>query len=164
MTVWAPADDPFFSKVALIPILALIVCLTVSLLSNYGSTSWFLKSKNEAYLDAFRVGAGVFLGSYLIGNNWDYRLIYLLLTIPQLKQWAVHSRLFVAQLALGCVFVSLFVHWAAPFGANQFIVDEASNWTLFGLFFMLMFRSVPEAIFRVVLPMLPHPPATHVDH
>ena len=163
MTIWAPADDPFFTKVALIPVVAMIVSLTISLLCSYGSTGWFLTAPKSEYIDAFRVGAGVFLGSYLIGNNWDYRLIYLLLTIPQLTHWATVGRLALAQIALALIFVSLFVHWAAPFGRNQFLVDETSNWILFGLLFMLMFRSVSLGIMRAVLPMLPHPQEAPVD-
>jgi hypothetical protein len=38
--------------------------------------------------NAFLVGAGIYLSVFIIGNNWDYRLVFLLLTVPQLLDWA----------------------------------------------------------------------------
>ncbi len=38
-------------------------------------------------LDAFLVGGAMFLGTFLIGNNYMYRLLLILLTMPQLLQW-----------------------------------------------------------------------------
>jgi hypothetical protein len=38
-------------------------------------------------LDAFRIGAAIYIGCFIIGNNFNYRLIFLLLCIPQLLEW-----------------------------------------------------------------------------
>lgn len=38
-------------------------------------------------LDAFRLGAAIYLGTYLLGGNFDYRMVFLLFTIPQLWSW-----------------------------------------------------------------------------
>jgi hypothetical protein len=38
-------------------------------------------------LDAFLVGGAMFLGTFLIGSNYMYRLLLILLTMPQLLQW-----------------------------------------------------------------------------
>jgi hypothetical protein len=38
-------------------------------------------------LDAFLVGGAMFLGTFLIGNNYMYRLLLTLMTMPQLLQW-----------------------------------------------------------------------------
>ena len=150
MTPWVSAENALFSKVAMIPVFAMITTLGLSLISCYGE-SWHLKIK-DSYIDAFRVGAGIYLGSYLIGNNWDYRLIYLLLTIPQLTHWSLNEGLAIARVALGVLFVSLFIHWVAPFGDVQFLIDESSNWILFGLFFVLIVRSVSREIVVGIFP------------
>jgi len=43
---------------------------------------------DERHVNAFLTGAGIFLGSFIVlGNNYDYRLIFLLLTMPQLLIW-----------------------------------------------------------------------------
>lgn len=39
-------------------------------------------------LDAFRVGVACYAGTFLLGNNFVYRLMFLLFTIPQLLSWA----------------------------------------------------------------------------
>jgi hypothetical protein len=39
-------------------------------------------------LDLFWAGACVFVGSYAITRNFDYRLVFCLLTVPQLARWA----------------------------------------------------------------------------
>jgi hypothetical protein len=37
---------------------------------------------------AFRIGASVYVGSFLLGSNFDYRLLFLLFTLPRLCVWA----------------------------------------------------------------------------
>jgi hypothetical protein len=50
-------------------------------------------------LDLFVAGAGIYLCSYVLVRNFDYRLAFLLLTLPQLLRWACdRSRLALASL------------------------------------------------------------------
>lgn len=44
--------------------------------------------RSELRLDAFWAGAAVYAGTYLFGNNFDYRLVFLILCVPQLCTWA----------------------------------------------------------------------------
>jgi hypothetical protein len=61
-----------------------------------------------ADLDLFVAGAGVYLCTYLLFRNFDYRLAYLLLTVPQLLRWAREgSRL--ALLSLAALFGALWL-------------------------------------------------------
>jgi hypothetical protein len=65
---------------------------------------------DELHIDAFRMGASIYVGTYLLGSNFDYRLMFLLFTIPQLMQWLSNSdsRLRrVARITLACVLYSL---------------------------------------------------------
>ena len=39
-------------------------------------------------LDAYWAGAGVYVGTFCFFHSFDYRLVFLLLTIPQLLRWA----------------------------------------------------------------------------
>jgi hypothetical protein len=36
---------------------------------------------------SYLIGTGIFLTSCLIGHNWEYRLLFLLFTIPQIMSW-----------------------------------------------------------------------------
>jgi hypothetical protein len=46
-----------------------------------------LEASHERNLTAFRTGASIYIGTFLLGNNWDYRLAFLVLVIPQLVEW-----------------------------------------------------------------------------
>jgi hypothetical protein len=39
------------------------------------------------HLDGYRLGAGVYAGTFLLGNSWDYRLIFFFFAVPQLCDW-----------------------------------------------------------------------------
>jgi hypothetical protein len=43
-------------------------------------------------LDLFWAGAGVYVGSFAVLRSFDYRLVFLLLTLPQLLRWAAAGR------------------------------------------------------------------------
>ena len=62
----------------------------------------------ERDLDLFVAGAGVYLCSYVLVRNFDYRLAFLLLTLPQLLRWA-HDRSRVAYASLAGVFGTLWL-------------------------------------------------------
>jgi hypothetical protein len=47
-------------------------------------------SDGERRLDAFWAGAAVYVGTYAFGNNFDYRLVFLILCVPQLCSWTRH--------------------------------------------------------------------------
>jgi hypothetical protein len=46
-----------------------------------------LPASHERNLTAFRMGASIYIGTFLLGNNWDYRLAFLIFVVPQLSQW-----------------------------------------------------------------------------
>jgi hypothetical protein len=82
-------------------------------------------------LDGFRLGAGIYLGTFLLGNNWDYRLSFLLFTIPQILKWTQEKNELglLSSLGLVGIIASLYLSrhsWLA--------LDEMANWFLFGYF------------------------------
>lgn len=107
---------------------------------------------------AFRMGASIYVGTFLLGNNFDYRLAFLVLAIPQLVQWARDAnRLFrrLAWLTIILVYLSCWHLWIveipleAVFGSAAdlmkfwIILDEAFNWLLFIGLGYLLFASAP---------------------
>lgn len=101
----------------------------------------------DSRLAAFRIGSAIFIGTYMFGSNWDYRLMFLLLTIPQLTAWATKSSGVkrIARAALGCV---MFMLWNALgykiISDNAaFILDEAVSWTMLLLLGRLFVFSLP---------------------
>ncbi len=113
------------------------------------------ESQSEAeYLDAFRAGTAIYLGTFLLGNNWDYRLMFLILTIPQLVVW---GKCYIRDISLGSMVIVSFIflsQWYLliikithhlPYGGYvSFVLDELSNWGVFFGLLYLFFWSMPD--------------------
>jgi hypothetical protein len=111
---------------------------------------------SERNLAAFRMGASIYIGTFLLGNNWDYRLAFLILVMPQLLEWtrsAMKKYRYVALVSLFGVLASCwhFVLWYSPFfnmfqGSKEvwFAFDEFLNWMLVPVFVYLLLASAPD--------------------
>lgn len=100
-------------------------------------------------LDAFRAGAAAYAGSFLLGSNFIYRYIFLLLTVPQLLIWMAEPKDLKrpARRSVGCIVAAMWIYWVpvvAP-TARPFIVPiaELLNWALFAMFVMLLVATAP---------------------
>ncbi len=83
-------------------------------------------------LDAFWAGAGIYLGTWAFEHNWDYRLAFLLLTIPQLLRWSLQARpaLPYAPAALAGIVATLWLSEPLSNWNPRFPFEEAVNWLL----------------------------------
>jgi hypothetical protein len=92
-------------------------------------------------IDAFRIGSSIYVGTFLIGNNWDYRLIFLLFTIPQILAWLKSGNRFslIAGLALVGIILTT---WLSRFG--YFYLDELINWFLFLFYTYTLILTFPK--------------------
>jgi Glycosyltransferase family 87 len=88
------------------------------------SRDWTLRS------DAFIAGAAIYVGSFALLHNFDYRLACLVLTLPELmaRSAAGDPERKAARLGIALVLLSLFV--AAQLRSG-FPWDEVVNWVLF---------------------------------
>jgi hypothetical protein len=91
----------------------------------------------------FYIGSLVYLGTFLIGNNFDYRLVFVLLTLPQLFSWTTsedpRNRLGAA--ASISVVVLLWVGALSRFVAT---LDELFSWATALVLFALIAASFPS--------------------
>jgi hypothetical protein len=85
-------------------------------------------------LDAFWAGASIYIGTFaVLGNNWDYRLLFLLLVIPQMLRWTVGvgplstASAWALLAIVGTLWLSVWLP-RLPFSLP---LDEALNWLLF---------------------------------
>lgn len=110
-------------------------------------------------LSAFWLGAGIYTGTFMLGNNWDYRLMFLLFTVPQLAEWAQQGNSYLgrtARIALMTLVVSCW--YSVILGSLSvftvyghmlaYLVDEFSNWTLFSCLVFLFVYSLPDWVFK----------------
>jgi len=113
-----------------------------------------LNSSSARNLAAFRMGASIYAGTFLLGNNWDYRLAFLILAAPQLLHWTRRAYpaqyRFMAAITLAMIYASCwhFIAWYAPSLAGMkeflFVLDELCNWILAAGCSYLLFASAPE--------------------
>src|SRR5205085_5243689 len=91
--------------------------------------------------NAFCAGAAIYCGSYLLFENFDYRLVFLLLTLPQLLGWARlrEAPLPLPHLALAAILAAMWLRTALPVLPAPFDrawspprpIDEYLNWLVF---------------------------------
>ncbi len=111
-----------------------------------------------AHLDGFRLGAAIYAGTFLLGNNWDYRLMFTLFCVPQLAEWAqgpagaaASAPRRLARLTLAALLVSLWMQFLFRFarflpggGYALLALDELANWALLGGLVYLLAGTLPR--------------------
>jgi hypothetical protein len=94
---------------------------------------------------AFYLGALIYLGTFAVFKNYDYRLVYLLLTLPQLIGWIRRGQPggplpVVASLALSAVLLDL---WIGALSEQLHLADELMAWAVAGLLIACAAGSIP---------------------
>ena len=124
-----------------------------------------LTSSSARNLAAFRMGASIYVGTFLLGNNWDYRLAFLIFIMPQILQWSgpTTNKLFkkeaIAVLILTLLSCWHFILWYEPRLSSGreliFIIDEFINWTLLVKLSYLLLASTPAWVKEQYLLLAP---------
>jgi hypothetical protein len=96
---------------------------------------------------AFHLGAFIFVGTFALANNYDYRLVFLLLTLPQLCEWTRSTerqsiRTALASLGLAAVLATL---WISTLSERLGLWDELVTWVAAGLLLSLCAGSITTA-------------------
>jgi hypothetical protein len=97
-------------------------------------------------LVAFRMGALIYVGTFVIGNSFDYRLVFLLLTLPLLLRWPATPRAVGNRVNLPLVTVAVVIAalWIGTLSEELRLADELVSWTLAGLLLVLLVRTTPQ--------------------
>ncbi len=108
----------------------------------------------SVYLDAFRAGTAIYLGTFLLNSNWDHRLIFLIFTIPQLVIWSkspVKGIAAASIAALASTFLSMWhllivkIVYNLPYGGYvSYTLDKTFHWILFTGLLYLFFWTIPD--------------------
>lgn len=145
-------DKPLGHVLALITLLiSAIVIFFAAMKLNYSVSG--ISSKN---IDAFRLGAGIYMGTYLLGNNWDYRLVFLILTIPAILNWCKTISYFtnISLLALAGIILMMWNQIIYKVAYLKILklpnpllpaltIEEISNYLLFLYFFYIFLLTLP---------------------
>jgi hypothetical protein len=104
---------------------------------------------NTHHIDAFRIGAAIYIGCFLLMNTHDYRLIFLIFTIPQIIEWSRKKIEGISSGTLITLVAMLFSLWSffiMRFLGRKitFVMEEFSNWVILTGLLYLFFASLPE--------------------
>ena len=126
-----------------------VTFMTVLLTAFFSMKQKYRGFTQGEHLDAFRVGAAIYIGCFVMIINADYRLIFLIFTIPQLVSWLrVNGQKLnpVPLITLCATIITLWSSFIMHFlGRNPtFIIEESCNWIIFGGFLYLLFASLPD--------------------
>ncbi len=115
-----------------------LICAAIVAVSNFRGRRDFCPVDASTAGTAFLFGAGIYCGTYLLGTNFIYRLMFLLLCIPQLLDWQAQKyqgEIGIAELSLfGLVMGALWLNGNANGHSIFLLLPQLLNWFLF--FFM----------------------------
>jgi hypothetical protein len=117
-----------------------LICAVFVAVSNFRAGRDFCPVDASTAGTAFLFGAGIYCGTYLLGTNYVYRLMFLLLCVPQLLDWQFRkyqgdNRSGIAELGLfGLVMGALWLNGNANGLSIFLLLPQLLNWFLF--FFM----------------------------
>ncbi len=99
---------------------------------------------NDKLLNLFRVGSSFYLGAFLVTVSFDYKLVFLIFTIPQIIAWIKQDQTLsipssFALLGIICTF------YLSPFYYVS-LLDEVVNWLLWLYFFYAFVLTLPKWI------------------
>lgn len=103
-----------------------------------------------ALLDSFRVGAACYVSTFLLGTNYYYRLIFLLLALPQLFAWTQRATRHAGLAWTGLIAASI-SFWSlslekvsihlSPGEWIATIISRSGQWVLFGVLLHLLWAT-----------------------
>jgi hypothetical protein len=105
--------------------------------------------KKLQYIDAFRVGACIYIGCFLLMNTADYRMVFLVFTIPQITTWILDkdkSVSLVPRITLAAMMFSLWSNVVMRVIGRKltFPMETFSNWIILTCLLFLFFSSLPD--------------------
>jgi len=137
----------------LFEVLAVVLILIPAIVAVRGLRLPPQENRNMA---AFRLGASIYVGTFLLGNNWDYRLAFLIFLVPQLSQWFYLENKKQRYIAIAVMLGMILSCWHMVFlvdvpflpfdnEIDRFVVfDELVNWLLLMGVTYLLTATIPD--------------------
>lgn len=104
---------------------------------------------NINYLFGFRLAAAIFIATFAMGSNFDYKLIFWILAVPQMFAWIKYN----PQIRVSTFFVlmgMIIPGWSLILVKQWFnwivynFIDEAVNWYIFAYFIFMFIQTLPD--------------------
>lgn len=98
------------------------------------------------YINGFRIGSSIYIGTFLLGYNFHYRLIFLFFCIPQLIEWSkLKGNISLSRVTILLIVISMWstvlVNYTNPLLRS---IIEVINWTIFYSLTSFLLITSPE--------------------
>jgi hypothetical protein len=116
-----------------------LMCAAIVAVMSFHNRRRFCSIDISVAGTAFLFGAGIYCGTFLLGTNYIYRLMFLLLCVPQLLDWQIHKYegeevIGIAEMGLlVTVFGVLWVNGNANGHSMFLLLPQLLDWFLFFL-------------------------------
>jgi len=144
----------FFNQIKAMFYLTVLVCFATAPFWACRGEIYSVKNPSVS-MDAFRVGSGIYIGTFLMGNSYVYRLVFLLFVIPQLMDWSKMCFNHVAIISKYIIVGILFSLWFLVISDGMaivhmnnlaFFLEVFFQWFIFFGLFFLFFYTLPAWI------------------
>ena len=88
-------------------------------------------------------GALIYLGTFATANNFDYRLVFLLLTLPQLVEWASTPGDRLSSVAAATLAAIVVLLWVGSLSQWLNLWDELASWAVASLLTAVLAATLP---------------------
>ena len=134
-----------------------LLCILLPVLYCLKSKRFRRLDIQEDCVDFFRAGSAIYIGTFIIGHSFDYRMIFLLLTLPQLLSWSSSKPPLISaisKITIVSILISLWHQYTFVYvrsipkvgGYIELLVDDASDWTAFAGLCILFIASLPQHV------------------
>ncbi len=145
--IWA-----FLLVISIITLIIIIVKVFIGILNHLRQSpiselSTSPRNNNyydSLFLDSFRMGSCFFMGTFVATISWDYKLIFLIFTLPQIIAWIKQNH----QLSLPSSFALFGIVATLYLSSFQYkwLLDEVVNWSLWLYFLYAFVLTLPKWI------------------
>jgi hypothetical protein len=148
--VYEITNSRLIGNLVIIPLFIFLYLSMIFILYLVSRYKGNLAVGDTRFIDAFRIGALIYLATFIQGNSFNYRLIFLIFTVPQIVIWAqTQADLHIA--AYGTIALLVASCWGMVLTQLMpinlaFALDEIANWALFGALLYLFMVSSPDWI------------------
>jgi hypothetical protein len=129
--------------IAIVPLALIAIAIAVRIHRHLSSRNE-VTTVSSASLLALHVGALIYLGTFAAANNFDYRLIFLLLTFPQLVEWASMPAHRLSGLARATLVAIIVLLWVGSLSHWLDLWDELASWAVAGLLTAVVAATLPR--------------------
>jgi hypothetical protein len=121
----------------ILSILIIIFSLLMTVVIKHSSNSTILnvfEYKQNIRSHLYVSGSSIFIGTFIIGSNWDYRLVFLSCVIPYLAHKTRNYTSTLPSLGIALITLLLYTPFLPGIAGPLDIINELFDWALFSYF------------------------------